>query len=158
MASRELFTEKIWVIMIITTLVGFTLILGFLAQAFSYTGPSAVCPVKYVELKEKIKPGVKQLSLGVYEVTVIGRQWAWTPNNITLENPRKIIFKVASEDVLHGFEIVGTNVNVMVIPGYVAVITWNPPENMEGTYIILCNEYCGIGHQSMYGTLTIVRG
>jgi cytochrome c oxidase subunit 2 len=61
---------------------------------------------------------------------------------------------VTSADVLHGFQVAGTNANTMVIPGEVAEITIETKE--PGEYGILCNEYCGSGHHGMEGLLRIV--
>ena len=76
---------------------------------------------------------------------------------LVLKNPKKVIFKVTSMDVQHGFEIAGTNVNFMVIPGYIATVTWTPPPNAEGVFLVVCNEYCGVGHQDMYAFIKIER-
>jgi cytochrome c oxidase subunit 2 len=64
--------------------------------------------------------------------------------------------RITAPDVIHGFQIAGTNVNVMVFPGYIAEITWKVPANMPpGKYLVVCNEYCGAGHQNMYTILEI---
>ena len=56
-------------------------------------------------------------------------------------------FRITSPDVLHGFQIVGTNVNLTVAPGYVseATTTFREP----GEYLVVCNEHCGLGHHNM---------
>ena len=66
---------------------------------------------------------------------------------------RPVTFRITSADVTHGFQIVGTNGNTMVVPGYVSqfTVTFETP----GTYHIACNEYCGIGHHMMVGTFTV---
>jgi len=66
---------------------------------------------------------------------------------------RRIRFRVTSPDVLHGFQIVGTNVNVTVAPGYISEVetTFAKP----GTYLIVCNEYCGLGHHLMQGSVIV---
>jgi len=43
----------------------------------------------------------------------------------------------ASVDVIHGFQIVGTNANTMVVPGYVSQFTTVFDE--PGDYLIVCN-------------------
>jgi cytochrome c oxidase subunit 2 len=72
---------------------------------------------------------------------------------VRLPAGRPVRFRVTSPDVLHGFQIVGTNVNLTVAPGYVseATATFNEP----GEYLVVCNEYCGLGHHSMYGTIVV---
>jgi cytochrome c oxidase subunit 2 len=55
--------------------------------------------------------------------------------------------------VIHGFEIVRSNGQSMVIPGYVSQFTTT---FRAGEYLIACNEYCGIGHHTMSGKLIVV--
>ena len=62
-------------------------------------------------------------------------------------------FYITSPDVIHGFEIVGTNANTMVIPGQVAELTVN--FNEAGEYGVLCHEYCGSGHHTMEGSVVV---
>ncbi len=150
--------EYIWIGLIIVMLTSFLAILGYAAIAKGFTTPEDVVTCDVRKLDEQITPGIREVAPGVYEVNITARMWAFIPNEIVLENPQKVIFRITSADVQHGFEIVGTNVNVMVFPGYIAEVTWYPPEDMEGEYLILCNEYCGLGHQDMYGKLVIVRG
>lgn len=60
-----------------------------------------------------------------------------------------------TKDVVHGFEIAGTNVNMMLEPGYISeyVTTFNKP----GEYTLLCNEYCGAGHHMMTSKIEVVE-
>jgi cytochrome c oxidase subunit 2 len=64
-----------------------------------------------------------------------------------------VTFRLTSADVDHGFEIIGTNANAMVLPGYVSqfTMTFTKP----GVYTIGCNEYCGLLHHNMAGTLVV---
>jgi cytochrome c oxidase subunit II len=66
-----------------------------------------------------------------------------------------VTFRVTSTDVVHGFQIVGSNANTMVIPGYVSQFT--TVFDTPGEYLIVCNEYCGTAHHVMSATL-IVEG
>ena len=64
-----------------------------------------------------------------------------------------VTFRITSPDVLHGFQVVGTNVNLTVAPGYVsqATATFETP----GEYLVVCNEYCGLAHHLMQGTVIV---
>jgi cytochrome c oxidase subunit 2 len=88
-----------------------------------------------------------------YMVHVAAFTFSFQPSTITVPVGAKVTFHIASSDVVHGFEIVGTDVNTMVVPGYVSVVTHTFTH--KGTYLILCNEYCGGGHQLMSATLTV---
>ena len=66
---------------------------------------------------------------------------------------RPVTFRLTSADVIHGFEIVGTNGNTMVVPGYVSQFTTT--FRTPGEYLIVCNEYCGLMHHGMVGKVIV---
>jgi cytochrome c oxidase subunit 2 len=49
--------------------------------------------------------------------------------------------------------IPGTNVDTMVIPGFVSEV--NTVLQNTGTFPLYCNEYCGLGHHDMWSRVTI---
>jgi cytochrome c oxidase subunit 2 len=75
--------------------------------------------------------------------------YVFQPAQVRVPTGVPVTFRVTSPDVLHGFQIVGTNVNLTVAPGYVSqtTVTFETP----GEYLIVCNEYCGLGHHLMQG-------
>ena len=62
--------------------------------------------------------------------------------------------RVTSVDVQHGFKLENTNVNMMVLPGQVARLSHT--FNEAGEYPYACTEYCGVGHQNMFGKIRVV--
>jgi len=102
-------------------------------------------------------PGVHQAGDGEYDVYVIAYQFAFEPGSndpIRVPADTRITFHVTSSDTIHGFSVVGTNLNTMVIPGQVAKFT--TVFNETGTYGVVCHEYCGDGHHTMAGTIEVV--
>jgi cytochrome c oxidase subunit 2 len=92
-----------------------------------------------------------------YDVYVLARQFNFVPGTgqpIEVPADSTVTFHVTTPDVTHGFEVVGTNVNTMVIPGQVTEFTVEFDEPAE--YGIICNEYCGTGHHLMEGRLVVV--
>jgi cytochrome c oxidase subunit 2 len=101
--------------------------------------------------------GIKPTGTDVY---LGAMRFLWMPNTIVLEAGRPYRIHVSSKDVNHGFSIHRANetaqkVNFQVVPGYEHVLTMT--FDRPGTYEIICQEYCGIGHQAMIGRI-IVRG
>jgi len=94
-----------------------------------------------------------ELAPGEYEVYILAQTWTYMPNRITVPVGSKITFYVTSKDVIHGFRLQDTNINMMVIPGEVSTLT--ATFNEAGTYDFLCHEYCGVGHHTMYGQLIV---
>ncbi len=107
-------------------------------------------------LQEKMfrHPGVVKLGPHHYQVALIARQFQFDPDKIVVPTNARIDFYVTSADVIHGFELPGTDVNVEVLPGYVAHVfaTFHKPHK----YLVVCDQYCGIGHQNMIGKLDVV--
>lgn len=84
---------------------------------------------------------------------MLAYRYGWTPELVLQEDERYTIW-ISSADVLHGFSIVSQNLNLQIAPkhGFGATITPDAP----GRYRIVCNEYCGLGHQTMTTFLTVV--
>ena len=99
------------------------------------------------------RPGVTVEPDGRVRAVVVAQIWAFLPNEIRVPAGRPVTFRITSPDVLHGFQVVGTNVNAMVAPGYVTQITTT--FDRPGEYLVVCNEYCGLGHHVMAGRLIV---
>ena len=87
------------------------------------------------------------------DVYVIARQFQFQPGStdpIRIPAGTPVTFHMTSPDVIHGFEVPGTNLNTMVIPGQVTRITVTLD---RGEYGIVCNEYCGAAHHTMSGRI-----
>jgi cytochrome c oxidase subunit 2 len=65
---------------------------------------------------------------------------------------------ISSTDLLHGFSIVGggQNINLQIAPGHAYGATFTPGE--AGEYLVVCNEYCGLGHHAMKGRIIVEEG
>lgn len=101
-------------------------------------------------------PGVTTLPDGTVQVTVTARTWSFLPDKIVIPAGKKVIFRATSSDVIHGFDIVGTNVNMELVPGYVNQVS--TVFNAPGDYLLLCDEYCGIEHHTMSMVITVKEG
>lgn len=95
-----------------------------------------------------------------YAVAVQALQFNFLPGGtepIEVRENSEVTFYITSSDVTHGFNIVGTNVNTMVIPGQMAEITVEFDEYDEREEMgILCNEFCGPGHENMAGEIHVL--
>jgi cytochrome c oxidase subunit 2 len=102
----------------------------------------------------RFKPqGVSVDVQGRIHARVVGLMFAWLPTEMTVPADTPITFHLTSADVTHGYEIVRTNGQAMVVPGYISQFT---TQFAAGEYLIACNEYCGIGHHTMAGKLHVV--
>jgi cytochrome c oxidase subunit 2 len=88
-----------------------------------------------------------------YEVQYVAKMWKFEPAEISITPGSTVDIYVAAPDVTHGMQIVGTNVNLMAVPGVVNYARAKFPT--PGDYLIVCNEYCGISHQNMAGVIHV---
>lgn len=100
------------------------------------------------------QPGVYQRGPDEYEAVVIGRAWSFQPTEIRVPAGAKITFTSTTTDVIHGFNIEGTRLNMMLIPGQVSKNTYTFAE--PGEYLLICHEYCGLAHHLMHGRIIVV--
>lgn len=98
-------------------------------------------------------PTVSTRSDGRIVASVVASTFAFSPDPIVVPAGLPVTFRITSSDVMHGFQIVGTNANSMAIPGYVSQFSLT--FTRRGDYVITCNEYCGILHHAMVGKLIV---
>lgn len=99
------------------------------------------------------RPGVRGIAPGKYEAVMLAQQWNFYPFKIQIPAGAELTFRVTSVDVIHGFFIPGTRVNMMVLPGYVSVETYR--FTRPGSYRLLCHEYCGLYHHTMSAEVAV---
>ena len=97
--------------------------------------------------------GVAHNPDGSVTVTAVAMMFAFQPAEIRVPAGKPVTFRLTSADVVHGFQIVGSNGNTMIIPGYVSQFT--TVFRIPGEYLLVCNEYCGLGHHVMSGKIIV---
>ncbi|WP_163581861.1 cytochrome c oxidase subunit II [Gracilibacillus saliphilus] len=148
--------EEIWMTASVGILVVFMVIVGYQTYALGMGPPShkeTIDPQKVEQTAPFDKPGLIDLGDNQYELVMTLEAFAFNPGNVEVPVGAEIEFTMTSKDVSHGVQIPGTNVNAMVLPGHIQKITQTFDE--PGEYLVLCNEYCGAGHQAMFTTITV---
>jgi halocyanin-like protein len=92
------------------------------------------------------------------DVFVGSRQWAWDGLPVVLKPGETYKFHLGSYDVQHGFGVrpegnLSKQISLQIIPGYEWVVEMSFDET--GTYHVVCNEFCGVGHRTMHGTFLV---
>src|SRR6516162_7299194 len=89
-----------------------------------------------------------------YELHYVAKMWDFEPKEVTVPAGSTIDIYVSTPDVTHGLILLGTNLNLMAVPGVVnyARLKFDQPRN----YQLLCHEYCGTGHERMAANLRVV--
>ena len=148
--------EKVWLILSFGMIMMFMVATGYQAFALGMAPPGGMVPIDPQKVDQTApfdQPGIRQIGENEYEVVMTLQVFSFTPMELDIPAGSTVHFKLTSKDVVHGFQIVGTNANGMVMPGHILNITQT--FNEPGEYLVLCNEYCGIGHQYMATTVTV---
>ena len=151
--------ERTWVWISLALAVVMGVMLGYFAVANNLHPPSNVETIdsSRLHLSEEFAEdnlGVKTNPDGSVRVTLVAARYGFYPPRIEVPVDTQVTFRLASADVLHGVHVPNTNMTTMVVPGYISEVTTTFPRT--GEYSLLCNEYCGLGHDSMWSRLVVV--
>lgn len=91
---------------------------------------------------------------GAVIVRAIGQQFSFTPHCMLVPTDTPVTFRATSADVVHGFLITGTGVNLMLVPGYISSLTVRFAT--PGERNMPCHEFCGLGHEGMWAKVKVV--
>ncbi|PLR99693.1 cytochrome c oxidase subunit II [Bacillus sp. T33-2] len=152
--------EKIWLIFGVGTLLVFLTTIGVSAFHLGNQPPSCLATVDPEKVDTQApfnEPGLKKVEGKdwEYELVFVASAFSYNPLEVEVPLGAKVKVIATTKDVIHGFEVAGTNINMMLEPGYISeyVTTFDK----AGEYLILCNEYCGTGHHMMSSKLKVVE-
>jgi cytochrome c oxidase subunit 2 len=91
---------------------------------------------------------------GSVTARVVADQYAFVPSCTLVPADTPVTFRLTSTDVIHGFLLPVTNVNTMVMPGFIAEVRTS--FSRPGVYSMPCNEFCGPGHHGMWARVEVV--
>lgn len=149
-------SERLWIMFGVAMLAVFLATITTAAIVDGLVPPShvqTIDPTKVSETPPFDRPGLRKIADGVYEAYYVGQIFSWTPNHIEVPLGSKVTFYVTSADVEHGFSFPETGINTMVTPGWVSSVSYT--FRTRGKYLLVCNEYCGAGHQMMAGSIEV---
>ncbi|HYM55883.1 MAG TPA: cytochrome c oxidase subunit II [Solirubrobacteraceae bacterium] len=117
----------------------------------------------FVVLHDNEKKPAKEIQIGV-----TGQQFAWSyqyPPSVTggaplsstqlyLPEGESVEFNMRSKDVIHAFWIPAFRIQEDVVPGITT--HWRATPDRLGSYPVVCNLLCGLGHSLMRSTVHVV--
>jgi len=90
----------------------------------------------------------------VIKLTV--KRFEYSRKEIVLKRGEPVVVEITSLDVPHGFSVPDFNARAdIVLPGKVSRVRFTP--DRDGTFVYLCDIFCGSGHEQLEGRF-IVRG
>jgi cytochrome c oxidase subunit 2 len=91
---------------------------------------------------------------GSITVRMIAEQYSFVPACVRVPVDTPVKFRITSADVIHGFLLPATNVNTMIVPGYVAEV--RTTFSRTGMYEMPCDEFCSYGHHGMWARVEVL--
>jgi len=98
--------------------------------------------------------GTKIEANGHVTTRIVATQFAFVPQCVVVPEGQEVTLRLASPDVIHGILVSGTNVNTMVVPGYVSQV--HTVFRTTGDLLMPCHEFCGLGHSQMLARVRVV--
>lgn len=90
-------------------------------------------------------------------IDAVGHQWYWTLSSTEVTLGRPVEFRVTSADINHGFGIYDQDMHLIgqtqAMPDYINKLQL--VFRKEGTYKVLCMEYCGLAHHNMLAEIKV---
>ncbi len=88
-------------------------------------------------------------------VRILAERFSFTPSEIRVPQGITLELRIRSDDTMHGFRIVGRNVNLLVPKRRQgeAVVVFEAAE--AGRYTFECSRLCGAGHNFMRGAIVV---
>ena len=152
-------TEKRWLTVMVTLLAVMMAIVVLMGVAGAVRPPSNVETIDPTTLHlggefAESNLGTAQEPDGSLTVRLVAGQYGFAPEctKVAVDTPVK--FRLTSADVVHGFLLPSTNVNTMVVPGFIADVRTR--FSRPGIYRMPCNEFCGAGHHGMWARVSVV--
>ncbi len=129
----------------------------------------------YTAYQQSLEEGTKKVS-GNYDpekgtvfdrtFEVIAFQWGFgfinedeeiSRNAVVVQPGQKVLFKIVSNDVIHGFNIPVAQITAEIDPDDKREV-WIKAPDEPGKYLIQCVNYCGVGHAQMKAWLVVEGG
>lgn len=151
--------ERRWVYIVMAIIALLLVMMVFTAVHWSAMPPSRVetIDVKTLHVAGEFVEtnlGTTMASDGKVTVRLIAQQYSFVPQCIVVPAGMPVTFRATATDAIHGFIVGRTNVNTMLIPGFVA--TFTTTFSRTGEQLMPCHEYCGTGHEAMWARVQVL--
>ncbi len=87
------------------------------------------------------------------EFIITAKQWSFSPSVIKVKKGDKVVLKLTSTDVAHGFNLPDFGIDEKFDKGETKTVEF--VADKIGTFTFNCNVPCGAGHKAMTGTIVV---
>lgn len=151
--------ERRWAYIVMAIILLLILVMVFTGLQWAAMPPSRVetVDVKTLHVKGEFVEsnlGTTMEPDGKVITRLLAQQYSFVPQCIVVPADIPVTFRGTATDAIHGFIVGKTNVNTMLIPGFVATFTTTFPRT--GEQLMPCHEYCGTGHEGMWARVQVL--
>ena len=151
--------ERRWVYIVVAIIALLLAMMVFTSLHWASMPPSRVetVDVKTLHIKGEFVEanlGTTMGPDGKVTVRLIAQQYSFVPQCIVVPADMPVTFRGTATDAIHGFIVGKTNVNTMLVPGFVS--TFTTTFHKTGEQLMPCHEYCGTGHEAMWGQVKVM--
>ena len=86
-------------------------------------------------------------------IRIKAKRFSYTPNAIKLKKGEPITFELTTADIMMGFNLPDFGVRTDIVPGKTTRLDLTADKT--GTFVFLCDVFCGDGHEGMSGELVV---
>ncbi|HXD07368.1 MAG TPA: cupredoxin domain-containing protein [Burkholderiaceae bacterium] len=86
-------------------------------------------------------------------IQVVARKFVFLPAELKLSAGESVVLEITAPEVVMGYSVPQLGTRVDVVPGQVARLPLNVSK--PGTYDVVCDIYCGDGHEGMSGHIVV---
>ena len=86
-------------------------------------------------------------------IQITAKKFEYSPKDIKVKKDVPVVLEFTSLDRLHGFNCPGLGIRSDILPGTTTQLRFIPKK--VGTFSFHCDNFCGIGHEGMTGTITV---
>jgi cytochrome c oxidase subunit 2 len=88
-------------------------------------------------------------------IKITAKKFNYTPGEVKLRKGEPVILEFRTQDVMMGFNLPDFGVRADIVPEKVTRLRLVPDK--VGTFVFLCDVFCGSGHEEMNGKITVVE-
>ena len=86
-------------------------------------------------------------------IQITAKKFEYSPKDIRVKKDIPVVLEFISMDRLHGFNCPGLGIRSDIVPGKTTPLRFTP--NKAGSFPFHCDNFCGLGHEGMTGTITV---
>jgi len=86
-------------------------------------------------------------------IPVVAKKFEFVPKEIRVRRGETVILQLSAPEVPMGFNLADLRQRVDIVPGKTATLRFTADK--AGSFVFLCDVFCGTGHEDMSGTLVV---